>query len=91
MRIVDLKSDRTPVDEALYQALKSMTESYDLVVAQLPSGLAKSSFEGFFIGTQAPAKEAMLRFEVLKGRRAQQDNEAYRITLFGNDPTINAA
>lgn len=53
-------------EQELYKALKSMCESYDLVMSNFPNGIARNSVQGFFVNTIQPAKDAVLRFEVLK-------------------------
>lgn len=74
--IVSLRSgaQEPDVSEQLYNSLKSMTESYDLLIANMPANHPLTGFvNGFFIGTSAPAKDALVRFEALKARDVASD------------------
>jgi len=69
---ISLKTTDHQVTEELYQALRSMTESYELTIQSLPrSSLLRSSVEGFFIGTHKPAEDAMYKYTLLKSRQAE--------------------
>lgn len=76
-------------EQDLYEALKSMAESYDLVIQTWPAGPAKDSFIGFFIGTRDQAEKAITRFEMVKARNTSLGNDAYMANLIKFDPTAN--
>ena len=76
-------------EQDLYEALKSMAESYDLVIQTWPAGPAKDSFIGFFTGTREQADKALNRFEMVKAREASFNNDAYMANLIKFDSTAN--
>ncbi len=75
------KEERGISDE-LFESLKSMVESYDLAIVNMPAGVARDSMAGYFIGTVKPAKEAITRFKMLKSRSSDE----YMQTVLKYDP-----
>ena len=74
------------ISEELYQALKSMSESYKIVIEHFPKGVARSSIEGFFLWAPKQAEDAILKYELLKPRTHNQKSEAYMIDIMNGCP-----
>ena len=72
------------ISDELYEALRSMTESYDIAIANMPRGVARDSLAGYFIGVSKPANEALEKYTKVRVLKARNSNIEAHIKLFGD-------
>lgn len=71
----------------MYEALKSLAESYDLVINCMPRGTCRSSVEGYFITAIKPAKEAIRDYEIHFLEALNLSHEQYTLDPTKHNPS----